>query len=296
MSDLLKMLGCRYPIIQGPIGEMNSPKLVAAICEAGAYGMLALGFSNAEKTKKLVNDVKALTDKPFGANLMLMNQANGEILDILAAAGVKTITTSAGSPKEVYKRIHELGMKGIHVALTLTHARRAEDAGVDGLVITGLESGGLRSKEPELTNMVLIPLVVDHVKVPVVAAGGIADSRGYRAVLALGAQGAQIGTRFLASAESTAHDKWKQAILDSTDGDIVILPLQKMNVRVIVTQKLKKEMQDPALDLSKVYDLKNLPKAWGTGDFDLFPASAGQVSALIKEVKPVREIIKEMVS
>ena len=296
MSNLLKMLGCRYPIIQGPIGEMNSPKLVAAICEAGAYGMLALGFSNAEKTKKLVNDVKALTDKPFGANLMLMNQANGEILDILAAAGVKTVTTSAGSPKEVYKRIHELGMKGIHVALTLTHARRAEDAGVDGLVITGLESGGLRSKEPELTNMVLIPLVVDHVKVPVVAAGGIADSRGYRAVLALGAQGAQIGTRFLASAESTAHDKWKQAILDSTDGDIVILPLQKMNVRVIVTQKLKKEMQDPALDLSKVYDLKNLPKAWGTGDFDLFPASAGQVSALIKEVKPVREIIKEMVS
>ena len=296
MSNLLKMLGCRYPIIQGPIGEMNSPKLVAAICEAGAYGMLALGFSNAEKTKKLVNDVKALTDKPFGANLMLMNQANGEILDILAAAGVKTVTTSAGSPKEVYKRIHELGMKGIHVALTLTHARRAEDAGVDGLVITGLESGGLRSKDPELTNMVLIPLVVDHVKVPVVAAGGIADSRGYRAVLALGAQGAQIGTRFLASEESTAHDKWKQAILDSTDGDIVILPMQKMNVRVIVTQKLKKEMQDPALDLSKVYDLKNLPKAWGTGDFDLFPASAGQVSALIKEIKPVRQIIEEMVS
>jgi len=296
MSDLLKMLGCRYPIIQGPIGEMNSPKLVAAICEAGAYGMLALGFSNAEKTKKLVNDVKALTDKPFGANLMLMNQANGEILDILAAAGVRTITTSVGSPKEVYKRIHELGMKGIHVALTLTHARRAEDAGVDALVVTGLESGGLRTTEPELTNMVLIPLVVDHVKVPVVAAGGIADSRGYRAVLALGAQGAQIGTRFLASTESTAHEKWKQAILDSTDGDIVLLPLQKMNVRVIVTQKLRKEMQDPALDLSKVYDLKYLPKAWGTGDFDLFPASAGQVSALIKEIKPVRQIIEEMVS
>ena len=296
MSDLLKMLGCRYPIIQGPIGEMNSPKLVAAICEAGAYGMLALGFSDAAKAAKLINEVKSLTDKPFGANLMLLNQANIEILDILAAAGVKTITTSVGSPKEIYKRIHELGMKGIHVALTLTHAKRAEDAGADGLVITGLESGGLRSKDPELTNMVLIPLVVDHVKVPVVAAGGIADSRGYRAVLALGAQGAQIGTRFLASTESTAHEKWKQAILDSTDGDIVLLPLQKMNVRVIVTLKLRKEMQDPALDLSKVYDLKYLPKAWGTGDFDLFPASAGQVSALIKEIKPIRQIIAEMVS
>ena len=296
MSDLLKMLGCRYPIIQGPIGEMNSPKLIAAICEAGAYGMLALGFSDAAKTGKLINEVKALTDKPFGANLMLLNQANMEILDILAASGIKTVTTSVGSPKEIYKRIHELGMKGIHVALTLTHAKRAEDAGADGLVITGLESGGLRSKDPELTNMVLIPLVVDHVKVPVVAAGGIADSRGYRAVLALGAQGAQIGTRFLASTESTAHEKWKQAILDSGDGDIVLLPLQKMNVRVIVTQKLKKEMQDPALDLSKVYDLKYLPKAWGTGDFDLFPASAGQVSALIKEIKPIQKIIEEMVS
>lgn len=296
MSDLLKMLGCRYPIIQGPIGEMNSPKLIAAICESGAYGMLALGFSDAERTKKLVNEVKVLTDKPFGANLMLLNQANMEILDILAAAGVKTVTTSVGSPKEVYKRIHELGMKGIHVSLTLTHAKRAEDAGADGLVITGLESGGLRSKDPELTNMVLIPLVVDHVKVPVVAAGGIADSRGYRAALALGAQGVQIGTRFLASAESTAHEKWKKAILDSADGDIVLLPLQRMNVRVIVTPKLKKEMQDPSIDLSKVYDLKNLPKAWGTGDFDLFPASAGQVSAMIKDVKPVREIIKEMVS
>jgi enoyl-[acyl-carrier protein] reductase II len=296
MSDLLKMLGCRHPIIQGPIGEMNSPKLIAGICEAGAYGMLALGFSDAATTKKLVNEVKALTDKPFGANLMLLNQANMEILDILAASGIKTVTTSVGSPKEIYKRIHELGMKGIHVALTLTHAKRAEDAGADGLVITGLESGGLRSKDPELTNMVLIPLVVDHVKVPVVAAGGIADSRGYRAVLALGAQGAQIGTRFLASTESTAHEKWKQAILDSGDGDIVLLPLQKMNVRVIVTQKLKKEMQDPALDLSKVYDLKYLPKAWGTGDFDLFPASAGQVSALIKEIKPIQKIIEEMVS
>jgi len=296
MSDLLKMLGCRYPIIQGPIGEMNSPKLVAAICEAGAYGMLALGFSSPAVSRKLVDEVKALTDKPFGANLMLMNQANGEILDILAAAGVKTVTTSVGSPKEVYKRIHDLGMKGIHVALTLTHAKRAEDAGVDGLVVSGLEAGGLRTTEPELANMVLIPLVTDHVKIPVVAAGGIADSRGYRAVLALGAQGAQIGTRFLASAESTAHEKWKQAILESTDGDIVLLPLQRMNAKVIATQKLKKEMQDPALDLSKVYNIKNLPKAWGTGDFDLFPASAGQVSALIKEVKPVGEIIKEMVS
>ncbi|HOX93202.1 MAG TPA: nitronate monooxygenase [Syntrophales bacterium] len=296
MSELLRILGCRYPIIQGPIGHTNSPKLIAAICEAGAYGMLALGFTDAATARQLIDEVKARTDKPFGANLMLLNQANPEILDILAGAGVKTVTTAVGSPREIYKRIHELGMKGIHVSLTLTHARRAEDAGVDGLVVSGLEAEGLRTKESESTNMVLIPLVVDHVKIPVAAAGGIADSRGYRAVLALGAQGAQIGTRFLASLESAAHERWKQAIVESTDGDSVLLPLQNVNARVIATPKLKKEMQVPGLDLTKIYDIKNLGKAWGTGDFDLFPASAGQVSALIREIKPVHRIIEEMVS
>lgn len=296
MSGLLKMLGCRYPVIQGPIGEMNSARLVAAICEAGAYGMLALGFSDAEKARQMVAEVKALTDKPFGANLMLLNPNNPGILDVLAGAGVKTITTSVGNPKPVYQRIHELGMKGLHVALTLMHAMRAEEAGVDGIVITGAESGGLRSTESESTNMVLIPLVVDHVRVPVVAAGGIADSRGYRAALALGAQGVQIGTRFLATEESTAHEKWKQAIVQCGDGGTVLIPLKRMNMRAILTPALKKLMSEPGFDLTGRYRLEDVPKAWGSGDFDLFPAGAGQVSALIRDVKPVREIIAEMVS
>jgi enoyl-[acyl-carrier protein] reductase II len=144
--------------------------------------------------------------------------------------------------------------------------------------------------------MVLIPLVADNVRIPVVAAGGIADSRGYRAALALGAQGVQIGTRFLACAESPANDKWKQAIVECNDGDTTLLPLDRMSMRVIITPKLKKEMLDPGIDLPKQYDMRNLSRAWGSGDFDLFPASAGQVSALIKEIKPVKEIIEEMVS
>lgn len=296
MSQLTGMFGCPYPIIQGPIGELNNPKLVAAISEAGAYGMLALGFSNASTAKKLVQEVKSLTDKPFGANLMLMNQENPQILDVLAEAGIKTITTSAGSPAKIYGKIHELGMKGFHVALALTHAKRAEEAGVDGLVISGMESGGLRSRDPESSNMVLIPLVADNVRIPIVAAGGIADSRGYRAALALGAQGVQIGTRFLACAEGPAHDKWKQAIVECKDGDTTLLPLDRMSMRVIITPKLKKEILDPEIDLPELYDIKNLSKAWGSGDFDLFPASAGQVAALIKEIKPVKEIIEEMVS
>ena len=297
MTKLLDMLGGRYPIIQGPIGEMNSPKLVAAICDAGAFGMLALGFiSDLEEVKRLVKEARELTDKPFGANLSIMNPSTQGILEILADAGVKVVTTSVGSPRHIYPQIHTLGIKGIHVVLSLHHAITAVDAGADGLVISGLESGGLRSTNPESTTMVLVPLVVDHVNVPVVAAGGIADSRGYRAALALGAQGVQVGTRFIASEESIANQQWKNAILDCSDGDTTLLPQGNINARVIINPKLKEKLDNPNVDLSQEYNLMNAPQAWNTGDFDLFPASAGQVSALIKEIKPVKAIIEEMVS
>ena len=297
MTTLLDMLGCRYPIIQGPISVLNSPKLVAAICDAGAFGMLAIGFiSGLEEAKRLVKEVQELTDKPFGANLSLMNPANEKILEILADAGIKVVTTSAGSPRHIYPQIHALGMKGFHVALSLPHAVKATDAGVDGLVASGLESGGLRSTNPESSTMVLVPLMVDHVNVPVVAAGGIADSRGYRAALALGAQGVQIGTRFIASEESPAPEKWKNAILNCSDGDTRLLPMGNINVRVIINPKLKEKLDNPNVDLSQDYNLMNASQAWNTGDFDLFPAGAGQASALIKEIKPVKAIIEEMVS
>jgi enoyl-[acyl-carrier protein] reductase II len=227
---------------------------------------------------------------------MLINPANQMILEVLAEAGVKTVTTSTGSPKVLYPQIHALGMKGLHVLLSLPHAIRAEEAGADGLVVSGSESGGLRSVNPESSTMVLIPLVTDHVKIPVVAAGGIADSRGYRAALALGAQGVQVGTRFLASEESQAHPEWKKAIIDSGDGGTALLPLGKMCMRVVVNDKVKQKMATQGIDLGQEYNLMNAPAAWGSGNFDLFPAGAGQVSALIKDIKPVKAIIEEMVS
>jgi enoyl-[acyl-carrier protein] reductase II len=297
MSRLLDILGCSYPIIQGPIGAINSPEMVAAISEAGAFGMLALGFTpNAEEAKRLAGEVRELTDKPFGANLMTMNPANPEILRVLAESGVKTVTTSAGSAKNLYPVIHDMGMKGLHVVLALSYALKAEDAGADGIVISGAESGGLRSVKQESSNMTLIPMTVDALKVPVVAAGGIADSRGYRAALALGADGVQIGTRFLASTESPAPKAWKEAILNCAEGNTTLLPLGNMMMRVIVNPKLKEQMNDPETDLAGEYNLMNAPEAWSTGNFDLFPAGGGQVSALIHEIKPVKKIIEEMVS
>ncbi|PKN33836.1 MAG: nitronate monooxygenase [Deltaproteobacteria bacterium HGW-Deltaproteobacteria-19] len=296
MSALLEMLGCRHPIIQGPIAALNEPKFVAAVSEAGAFGMLALGFSNKEDAKRLVAGVRALTAKPFGANLMVMNQENPKILEVLAEAGVKTVTTSAGSPKALYPHIHALGMKGLHVLLSLNTAVKAVEAGADGVIVSGSESGGLRSLGSESSTMVLVPLVADAVKVPIVAAGGIADRRGYRAALALGAQGVQIGTRLIATEESPAPAIWKEAILKCGDGGTVLLNLGGMNMRVIQNPKLEKEMKDPAVTLSERYNLFNAPKGWLAGDTDLFPAGAGQVAALIRDIKPVRDVIEEFMA
>ncbi|HAJ26644.1 MAG TPA: hypothetical protein DCG53_05270 [Syntrophus sp. (in: bacteria)] len=194
-----------------------------------------------------------------------------------------------------YPLLHDLGMKGLHLLLALPHAIRAAGEGVDGLVVSGSESGGLRSMGSESSTMVLVPLVADHVKIPVVAAGGIADRRGYRAALALGAQGVQIGTRFIASEEAPAPQVWKEAILACGDGGTTMVPLN-MKMRVIPNKKLVDLAADPTVDLSQEYNLMNAPKGWMSGDFDLFPAGAGQAASLIREIKPVKAIIDEMVS
>jgi enoyl-[acyl-carrier protein] reductase II len=208
---------------------------------------------------------------------------------------VKTVTTSAGSPKKIYPKITDLGMKGLHVTLAAPLALKAADAGPDGVIVSGTESGGLRTTGPESTNMILIPLVCDMIDVPVVAAGGIADCRGYRAALALGAQGVQIGTAFLASEESPANQAWKEAIIACGDAGTMLLPMGRMAMRTIINPKLG-ELMAPGADLTQEYNMMNTGEAWITGNFDLFPAGAGQVSALIKKIRPVKEIIGGMVS
>ncbi len=295
MANLLEILGCKYPIIQGPIGQLNDPKMVAAVSEAGGLGVLALGFiTDAEKARQMVCEVKDLTDKPFGANLMIsMNPNNEAILEVLVEAGIRVVTTSAGSPKTIYPKIKELGLKGLHVTLAAKFAAKAETA--DGIIVSGTESGGLRTNGPESTNLILVPLVCDMVDVPVVAAGGIADRRGYQAALALGAQGVQIGTTFLASEESPAPRAWKEAIINCKDAGTTLLPLDGMAMRTIINPKLE-ELMGSGKDISQVYRLMDAHDAWSTGDFDLFPAGAGQISSLIKEIKPVKDIIEEMVS
>jgi enoyl-[acyl-carrier protein] reductase II len=297
MTTLIDIIGSKYPILQGPIGRLNDPKMVAAVSESGGFGMLALGLiRDLEEVKKLVKKVKELTDKPFGANLMIAtNPANERILEILSEAGIKTVTTSAGAPQKLYPKIKELKMNVLHLALLARDALKATKAGADGIIVSGAESGGFRTAGPESTNMILIPLVSEMVNLPVVAAGGIADRRGYRAALALGAQGVQLGTRFIASKESPAPMAWKEAIINCSDAGTVLIPQGSMTSRVIINSKLN-DLLSSGADVSKKYDMANMWKAWLAADFDLFPAGAGQVSALIKEIKPVKDIIEEMVS
>ena len=225
----------------------------------------------------------------------MLNPSSGEFLKILADAGVKTVTTSVGSPRDIYPVIHDLGMKGIHVVLAAAHAISAVKAGADGLVVVGSEAGGVRTTGSESSTMVLVPLVADAVDVPIVAAGGIADSRGYRAAMALGAQGVQVGTRFLASEESPAGAAWKKAIVECTDGGTGLIPLEdtRMAQRLIITPWIKEKLADQSVkNLTPL--MERNPEA--TGDYERAAFGSGQVGALIKDIKPIAEIIAEMVS
>ena len=186
-------------------------------------------------------------------------------------------------------------MKALHVILAAPLALKVNEAGADGVVVSGTESGGLRTTRPESTNLILVPLICDMVDVPVVAAGGIADRRGFKAALALGAQGVQIGTAFLASEESPASKPWKEAIIGCGDGGTTLLPLGPMTMRTIINPKME-ELMNSGVDLAKEYGMGAAGKAWARGDFDAFPAGGGQISALIKEIKPVKDIIEGMVS
>ena len=205
MNAMTELLGCRYPIIQGAMGVICNPELVAAVSEAGGYGLLATAFvSDKEVLRRQVQATKKLTDKPFGANLFAMNPLSQEFADILAEEGICAVTVSGGSPKEIIPLLKERGVKSIVVVPTADAARKSEALGADAIVAEGSESGGMQGYKGAST-MVLVPAVVDAVKIPVIAAGGIADSRGFRAALALGAQGVQVGTRFIATRECIAH-------------------------------------------------------------------------------------------
>lgn len=294
MNKITKLLGCKYPIVLGAMGVICNPELVAAVSEAGGFGLLATAFtSDTEFLRKQIKDTKALTQHPFGANLQVMNPLTSEFINVLSDEGINAVTVSGGSPKTVIPLLKEKGIKVIPVVPTVDVARKSEALGVDAIVAEGSESGGLQGFRGAST-MVLVPAVVDAVNIPVIAAGGIADSRGYRAALALGASGVQVGTRFIASKECIAHQNYKNAVVDVDESSTRLINLGAFQVRALPTPLTEKVLSDPS-QIGSGFSGEGLEESWLKGDMNAGILPAGEVTGLIKDIPSVKDIIDEMI-
>jgi enoyl-[acyl-carrier protein] reductase II len=292
-------LGIEIPILQAPMTFIARAGLAAAVSEAGAMGVIETASAAGREDLKRV---RSLTDRPVGANVaLLMQKLRGtppnpredpSIVETLVDAGIRFVTTSAGDPSLLTDRLHDAGLTVFHVVGTLRAARKAVDAGVDGLVVEGVEGGGFKNLAGAST-MVLLPLVASEVDVPVVAAGGICDARSMAAAFVLGADGVQMGTRLLASAESPVHDNFKQAIVSADDTATVLLALERMpTMRVIRTEAAERCARSGRWEFDG--GLLTVEELYTSGDMNCSLANTGQVAGRIDDVRPVAQIISEI--
>jgi enoyl-[acyl-carrier protein] reductase II len=294
MNVVTELLGCRYPIIQGAMGVISNPELVAAVSEAGGFGLLATAFSDDPGVlRDQIKSTKQLTNKPFGCNLFVMNPLAQKFSEILAEEGVRTVTVSGGSPKRLIPFLHDLGIKVIVVAPTVEGAKGAEALRADAVVAEGAESGGVQGFRAVCT-LVLVPAVADAVKIPVIAAGGIGDSRGYKAALALGADGVQVGTRFITTKECMAHPKYKEIIVDSDETGTGLVNMGRFQIRALRTSLVERLVKGEDTSLP-AFTRQAMEDSWIKGDVEVGVLPAGQVAGLISGVPSVQEVIDEMI-
>lgn len=293
---LNKLLNIKYPIIQGGMANIATGEFAAAVSNAGGLGLIASGGFDAGRIREEIKKCRANTDKPFGVNLMLMNPDVDNIAKMLVEEKVAVITTGAGSPEKYVADWKAVGSKVIPVVASVALAKRMERMGVDAVIAEGGESGG---HVGDMTTMTLVPMVVDAVSIPVIAAGGIADGRGMVAAFALGAVGVQIGTCLLASEECPIHENYKLAVVKAKDnGTTVTGRTGGAPVRVIknnmTREYLKMEYQNVSRDELEQLTLGSLRKAVLEGDTKNGSLMAGQVCGLVKEIKPVAAILEEI--
>ena len=298
-TELCDILGIEYPIIQGGMVWICMHELTAAVSEAGGLGVLAAGGMSLEELADEIGLVRKKTKKPFGVNVPLLHPDAEKLIDTSIEGGANVISTSAGSPKRFTKKIQDAGLKVIHVSPNVTLAYKGGQAGVDAIVAEGIEAGGHDGFD-EITTMALIPQVVDKVDCPVIAAGGIADARGFVAALALGAQGVQIGTRFAATFEARAHDKFKQAIVDVTDTGTVITARSIGPTRG-VRNKLSEEIieaEKRGATVEELYELIGEGRsrmASIDGNIEDGSIYCGQIGGMITGLMGASDVIKEMI-
>ena len=295
---LNEFLNIKYPIIQGGMANIATGEFAAAVSNAGGLGLIASGGFDAERIRDEINKCRALTDKPFGVNLMLMNPDVDNIAKMLVEEKVDVITTGAGSPEKYVADWKAVGTKVIPVVSGVALAKRMEKMGVDAVIAEGGESGG---HVGEMTTMALVPMVVDAVNIPVIAAGGIADGRQMVAAMALGAIGIQIGTCLLVAEECPIHENYKLAVIKAKDnGTVVTGRSSGAPVRVIKNnmsrEYLKLEGQNVPREELEQLTLGSLRKAVLEGDTKNGSLMAGQVCGLIGEIKPVADILDKLYS
>jgi enoyl-[acyl-carrier protein] reductase II len=287
-TRVTEMLGIEIPIVQAPMGFIARAQLASAVSNAGGMGIIETSSGRLDEVRDEIAKMRDLTDRPWGVNVAQLFIRDLSIIDFIVEHGVQFVTTSAGDPAMLVPSFKEAGITVFHVVPTLRGALKAIAAGVDGLVVEGIEGGVFKNADGAST-MVLVPLIASRVDVPIIAAGGIVDGRSMAAAFALGAEGAQMGTRMLTAAESPVHDNWKQAVVDAAETDTVIVNrYAKPAMRTLRTERsasAERETPAPPMAIDGILDL------YFGGDMNAGYAMSGQVAGRIDAVLPVREIL-----
>lgn len=297
-TAICDLFGIEHQIVQGGMAHVGTAELVSAVSNAGAMGIIGCGYYQPEWVKHQIRLTKQKTTKPFGINVPLTSPYAKEVIEVILQEKVSIITTGVGNPEPYISRFKQAGMKIMPVVASITAAKRMEKAGVDAIVAEGMESGGHIG---ETTTIAFVPQVVDAVKIPVVAAGGFADGRGLAAALALGAQGIQMGTRFVCSKECVAHPAYKQKIIEANDQSTVITGtttgLALRSLRNALTDQLQAlEQARASLEEMNMFGAGRMYKGLIEGDIEEGSLLAGQIAGMIKDIKPVKEIIEEIIA
>lgn len=296
-TKITQLLGIEHPIIQGGMAWVAEHSLAAAVSNAGGLGLIGAANAPYEVVKDEIEKAKAMTDKPFGVNIMMLSPHAEAIAKLVVEEGVKVVTTGAGSPEKYMKLWKEAGIKVIPVVASVALAKRMERSGADAVVAEGCESGGHIG---ESTTMVLVPQIADAVEIPVIAAGGIADGRGLLAALILGAEAVQIGTRFVASKEAVVHENYKNRVVSAKDIDTVVTgrshghPVRSLRNNM-TREYAKLEAEGKGFEELEYLTLGTLRKAVQEGDVAGGTVMAGQIAGMIKGIQTCGEIINDMV-
>jgi len=300
-TRITELLGIRYPVFQAAMSwaSSNAP-LVIAVSNAGGMGVIAAGPMRPQDFRRALADIRAGTDKPYGVNIPLNNPRAPELLDIAFEARIPVMVASQGGPKEQMPRFRAIGTKWLHVVASVEHAKKAEAAGVDALVVDGAEAGG-HPPPSEVTTLVLVRRVVKSVQLPVVASGGVADGAGIAALLALGADAVQLGTRFIATPEASVHENYKRAVLAAdVDGSTLVargrLPIRQLKNAFSARYAAAEKAGATTEALEALYKSSSLKQAALDGDVEWGKVEAGQSAGLVDDILPAAELVKRLIA